>query len=306
MTLPAGYTKAEWASVVRKGRKLVKQKASIQFALGDLVIDALVGHPRGHGEVGQVIEILAHQIGVNVGTLRRYYEIAMQWPEEKRRPDVCYTVHEELAFVRSRYILIRKDPYDPFSKENRWTVNEAQRVGRRAPGTPTNREERLAKTRRLLHSDEDAAEAVKEMITRPEVRSRVVADPRARHLIREAQYEHWQEVDRELEAEAELAPAEDAEEVEEAVEAAAPGVSYQEAPLEILRLFGSFASFFVALQRIIPQIHSQDYTEETKAAVLDNVHKARMLLDWCESAITTGRTDMDKALARLLEDEEGE
>lgn len=305
MALPTGYTKAQWEPVVRKGRKLIKQKSSIQFALGDLVIDALVGHPRGHGEVGEVIDLLAHQIGINAGTLREYYQIATQWPEEKRRPDVCWSVHRVLAFVRSRYILIRKDPYDPISKENRWTVNEAEKTANRSFDAPSNKEERLARTRRLLHSDEDAAEVVKEMITRPEVRSRVVADKRARNLLREAQYEHWQEVDREIEAETELASAEDAEEVEEAVEEAEPGISYKEAPLEILRLFGSFASFFVSLQRIIPQIHSKDYTEETKAAVLDNVHKARMLLDWCESAITTGRTDMDKALARLLEDEEG-
>ncbi|MFJ6136929.1 DUF6192 family protein [Kitasatospora sp. NPDC092286] len=306
LTLPTGYTNAEWEPIVRKGRKLVKQRSSIQFDLGDLVINALVGHPRGHGEVGQVIELLAHQIGVNEATLRRYYSVASQWPEEKRRPDVCFTVHEELARVRSRFILIRKDPYDPFSKENRWTVNEAQRIGRTMPLTPTNSEERLAKTRRLLHSDEDAAEAVKEMIARPEVRSRVVADPHSRNMLREAQREHWRQVDREIEAEEDLASVEEAEEVEEVVEETAlPGVG-REAPLEILRLIGSFASFFVSLQRIIPEIHAQDYNEDTKAAVLDNVHKARMLLDWCESAITTGRTDMDKALASLLKDEEGE
>ncbi|MFF1407705.1 DUF6192 family protein [Streptomyces sp. NPDC058294] len=56
----------------------------------------------------------------------------------------------------------------------------------------------------------------------------------------------------------------------------------------------------------MPEVHAQDYNEDTKAAVLDNVTKARMLLDWCESAITTGRTDMDKALAKLLKEEEGE
>ncbi|WP_031075323.1 DUF6192 family protein [Streptomyces sp. NRRL WC-3742] len=306
MTLPTGYTKSEWEPIVRKGRKLVKQKSSIQFALGDLVIEALEGHPRRRGEVGEVIELLAHQIGINAGTLQNHYKIAKQWPEDKRRADVSYSVHRELAYVRSRYVMIRKDPYDPISKEYRWTENEAQKVANRNFDTPSNRDERLARTRRLLHSDEDAAEVVKEMITRPEVRSRVVADPRSRNILREAQREHWRKVDEELEAEVELAPAEDAEEVEEFVEEQEPLVSYKEAPLEILRLIGAFASFFVSLQRIIPEIHAQDYNEETKAAVLDNVHKARMLLDWCESAVKTGRTDMDKALANLLEDEEGE
>lgn len=305
MTLPDGYTKAEWQPIVRKGLKLVKGHSSYQFALGDLVIEALTGHPRGHGEVAQVIEILAHQIGISPGNLQKCYQIALQWPEAKRRLDVCWTVHERLAYVRSRYIIIRKDPYDPISKENRWTVNEAEKIGRSMPHTPTNAEERLAKTRRLLRSDEDAADAVKEMLSRPDVRSRVIADPRARHMLREAQYEHWRQIDRETEAEAELAPVEDAAEIEEIVETAPPVVG-REAPLEILRLIGAFASFFVSLQRIIPEIHTQDYNEDTKAAVLDNVHKARMLLDWCESAVTTGRTDMDKSLAKLLETEDGE
>ncbi|MFQ6144428.1 DUF6192 family protein [Streptomyces seoulensis] len=305
MMLPDGYTKAEWQPIVRKGRKLVKGHSSFQFALGDLVIEALTGHGRGHGEVAQVIEILGHQIGIPTITLRHYYQIARQWPEAKRRMEVCWTVHERLAYVRSRYLLIKKDPHDPISKENHWTVNEAEKVANRSFDTPSNKEERLAKTRRLLHSDEDAAEVVKEVITRPEVRRRVVADQRARHLIREAQYEHWRQVDRETEAEAELAPAEDAAEIEEVEEASAPVVG-KEAPLEILRLIGAFASFFVSLQRIIPEIHAQDYNEDTKAAVIDNVTKARMLLDWCESAITTGRTDMDKALAKLLDNDEGE
>ncbi|MFB7598356.1 DUF6192 family protein [Streptomyces sp. NPDC056160] len=305
MMLPDGYTKAEWQPIVRKGRKLVKGHSSFHFALGDLVIEALAGHPRGHGEVAQVIEILGHQIGIPAITLRHYYQIAMQWPEAKRRSDVCWTVHERLAYVRSRYVLIKKDPYDPISKENHWTVNEAEKVANRNFDTPSNKEERLARTRRLLHSDEDAAEVVKEAITRPEVRRRVVADQRARHLIREAQYEHWRQVDRETEAEAELAPAEDAAEIEEVAEETSAPVVGKEAPLEILRLIGAFASFFVSLQRIIPEIHAQDYNEDTKAAVIDNVTKARMLLDWCESAITTGRTDMDKALAKLLDNDEG-
>ncbi|MEU7067680.1 DUF6192 family protein [Streptomyces sp. NPDC046161] len=306
MILPDGYTKAEWQPIVRKGRKLVKGHSSFQFALGDLVIEALVGHPRGHGEVTQVIEILGHQIGIPASSLRHYYQVATQWPQDKRRPDVCWSVHERLAYVRSRYILIRKDPYDPISKENHWTVNEAEKVANRSFDTPSNKDERLARTRRLLHSDEDAAEVVKEVITRPEVRRRVVADQRARHLLREAQYEHWRQVDSEMEAEAELAPAEDAAEIEETVKETSAPVVGKEAPLEILRLIGAFASFFVSLQRIIPEVHAQDYNEDTKAAVLDNVTKARMLLDWCESAITTGRTDMDKALAKLLEGEEGE
>ncbi len=305
MTIPAGYSKSEWSKYVRKGRALVKRQSGIQFELGDTVIDILQGHKRGHGEVTEVIELYANQIGINPNTLRHYYYVASQWPEEKRRPDVSFSVHAALAATRSRFIKIRKDPLDPFTKERHWTYNEALRAAdnSKKPHTPTNRTERFERARTLLGGDEDAAEAVGEMLEqRPELTHRLVADPRTRHLLRKAQYEHWRQVDEETAAEAELTPEE--EEIEE--EEAPTKVSYQDAPMEILQLLGSFASFFVSFQRIIPQIHSQDYTEDTKEAVLDNITKARSFLDWCETAIKTGKTDMDKALARLLEDEEGE
>jgi hypothetical protein len=304
MTIPAGYSKSEWNKYVRKGRALVKRQSGIQFELGDTVIDMLHSHRRGHGEVAEVIELYANQIGINPNTLRNYYYVATQWPEEKRRPDVSFSVHAALASTRSRYIKIRKDPLDPFTGEQHWTYNEALRAADNAkPQTPTNREERWERAETLLGSDEDAAVAVGEMLKhRPEMRQRLVADPHARHMLRQAQYEHWRQVDEEAAAEAELTAEE--EEIQE--EEAPSKVSYQDAPLEILQLLGSFSSFFVSLQRLIPQIHAQDYTADTKEAVLDNITKARSFLDWCESAIKTGKTDMDKALARLLKDEEGE
>ncbi|MFE4535660.1 DUF6192 family protein [Streptomyces scopuliridis] len=304
-TIPASFGKQEWDRFVRRGRTLVKKMSAIQFDLGDLMIEMLQGRRRGNGEVGEVIELFAHEIGLAPATLRTYYDVARQWPKDKRRSDVCFTVHAALAYTRSRYVKIRKDPVDPFTGERHWTVNEALRAADhdRKPHTPTNAEERLAKTRELLRSESDAAEAVREILARPDVRSRAASDQRTRHLMRQAQYEHWQQVDEAAEIDQELA---ESIEGEEELEEEAPKVSYDEGPIEILRLLGSFAAFFVSLQKTIPQIHSQDYTEEAKEAVLDNIAKARSFLDWCESAVTTGKTDMDKALARLLEDEEGE
>ncbi|MFI1825417.1 DUF6192 family protein [Streptomyces sp. NPDC020412] len=299
--IPSTFSKKEWDRYVRLGRKLVKKMSGLQFDLGDLMIEMLHERPHGHGEVTEIIESFAHAIGLAPGTLRKYYEVARQWPKAKRRADVSFSVHAELAYTRSRYAKIRKDPLDPFTHERHWTVNEAIRAADRMPHTPTNKEERLAKTRSLLRSDEDAADAVREMLGRPDVRSRVASDHRTRNLMRQAQYEHWDQVEEAVDADEELAL-----EVEEEPEDLSPVVSYDEGPLEILRLLGNFAAFFVSLQKTIPEIHAQDYSEETKEAVLENITKARSFLDWCESAITTGKTDMDKALARLLEDEEGE
>ncbi|WP_416485268.1 DUF6192 family protein [Streptomyces sp. CL12] len=302
--IPASFSKREWDRYVRRGRSLVKKISGVQFELGDLVIEMLQERGRGHGEVSEIIELFAHSIGLAPATLQKYYEVASRWPQDKRRSDVSFTVHAALAYTSRRYSKIRRDPVDPFTKERRWTVNEALRAadGDRKPHTPTNPEERLARARDLLRGEADAADAVREMLGRPDVRSRAAADQRTRHLMRQAQYEHWRQVDEAVEAEEELSGGFE-EEVEKELDETTPTVPYDEGPIEILRLLGNFAAFFVSLQNTIPQIHAQDYTDETKEAVLDNIRKARSFLDWCESAITTGKTDMDKALARLLEDE---
>lgn len=156
---PGPYSKAEWAEYRRQGSAAVRLHSGLQFALGDLVVDVLAGAPRGHGEVGQAIEALAYAIDIPASTLRKYYEVAKQWPAAKRRPDVCWSVHERLAYVPVRYTLIRTDPYDPVSDDHHWTVNEATKISRGAPSTLTSQQERLALAQRLLHRDEDTAEA---------------------------------------------------------------------------------------------------------------------------------------------------
>ncbi|MEU9255479.1 DUF6192 family protein [Streptomyces sp. NPDC048270] len=157
---PDGCTKDETAALRRRGTEAVRKQSGLRFALGDLVIEVLTRLPRGHGEVGQTIETLAHQIGIPASTLRKYYDVARQWPAAKRRPDVCWSVHERLAYIPSRFTLIKTDPYDPISQENHWTVNEAEKVGRAAPSTPATPQEHLAKAKQLLSSDKDTAEAV--------------------------------------------------------------------------------------------------------------------------------------------------
>ncbi|MGT2533136.1 DUF6192 family protein [Streptomyces nojiriensis] len=99
------------------------------------MIDLLTGYPGGHGEVGRTIEALAQHIGISASTLRKYYQVARQWPQAGRRLDVCYSVHERLAYVPDRYTLIRTDPYDPVSQSRHWTVKAAEKVSH-LPSTP--------------------------------------------------------------------------------------------------------------------------------------------------------------------------
>ncbi|MGA5632502.1 DUF6192 family protein [Streptomyces lydicamycinicus] len=115
---------ADWEGWVRRGQS----KSALQFQLGDLVIDVLKGHSRGHGEVTQAIEVLAHQIGISANTLRDYYQVAMHWPETKRRSDVCWTVHSILSHHPGRFEMIKAPPLDPRTGERRWTCDAAKRM----------------------------------------------------------------------------------------------------------------------------------------------------------------------------------
>lgn len=127
---PDGSTKAETAAHRRRGAEAVRIRSGLQFAVGDLLVEVLTCWPRGHGEVGRAIEEFAQRIDISASTLRKYYQVARQWPQDRRRPDVCWSVHERLAYVPDRYTLIRTDPYDPVSNDYRWTVKEAERASR--------------------------------------------------------------------------------------------------------------------------------------------------------------------------------
>ncbi|UYB40949.1 DUF6192 family protein [Streptomyces sp. Je 1-4] len=125
---------------VVRGRRLAQSKSALQFQLGDLVIDVLAGRSRGHGEVTEAIELLARRIGISANTLRDYYQVAMQWPETKRRSDVCWTVHSILSHHPDRFEMIKAPPVDPRTGERRWTCDAANRaLGRQTRHTESSK-----------------------------------------------------------------------------------------------------------------------------------------------------------------------
>ncbi|MFE7312817.1 DUF6192 family protein [Streptomyces sp. NPDC057555] len=125
---------------VARARRQVQSESAIQFRLGDLVIDVLAGLSRGHGEVTEAIERLAQQIGISANTLRDYYQVAMHWPEAKRRSDVCWTVHSILSHHPDRFNMIKAPPVDPRTGQRRWTCDAANRaLGRQTHHTESSK-----------------------------------------------------------------------------------------------------------------------------------------------------------------------
>lgn len=60
------------------------------------------------------------------------------------------------------------------------------------------------------------------------------------------------------------------------------------------------------MQNAVVLAQEEALTTEEEEAVLDSVKKVRAVCDWCEHVVTTGQTDMDDELARLLGGTEGD
>ena len=303
---PKKFTDRQWARYVRQGRDLVSEETRIQFALGDLTLKMVEQRGNGvaHG-VFQVMDRFADQISANLNTLFTYRHVAIAWPPEERIPGVPFSVHKALDALGDRFEVIHHPP----DGSDRWTENAALSAAGRAPHRPLTKAEKLDRVRVLVREDENASEAVEEMIRRPDVAHKVMSDPSNQRILYRAHHEQRVEAANARFAAAHEPQDEDqyeaevADEVEEdrrEIQRREPTVDYQRASAEVLELLGSGTSFLVDLQRMIPDMHVTEFTEREVRAVLDNHRRIRAALDWCDSALSTGDTSMDEGLARIL------
>ena len=58
-----------------------------------------------------------------------------------------------------------------------------------------------------------------------------------------------------------------------------------------------------ATGRTVPGLRDRQLSEDEQAIVHQNVAKVRATLDWIETAVDTGKVDMDDELAKLLKGE---
>ncbi|WP_331755522.1 DUF6192 family protein [Streptomyces sp. NBC_01643] len=168
------YTDRRWGRYVRQGRDLALEESRIQFKLGDITLKTV--HKSEPGEKRGAFTILdryADHIGINVHTLLGYRFTAMQWPPEHREPGVSWSVHRALESLDDRFELIQEPP----NGADHWTEDTALRRAGRLPHRPLTKEEELDRVRTLLTNSENALGAVDEIIRRPDVAHRVMANP---------------------------------------------------------------------------------------------------------------------------------
>jgi hypothetical protein len=257
------------------------------------------GRDRDRG-VFPVLDRLADTIGINVHTLLGYRHVAAAWPPDKRAPEVSWSIHKALDALEDRFELIHNPP----PGVERWTEDKALSYAGRLPHRPLTKAEKLDRVRVLLDQDENAVEAVSELIRRPDVAHRVMGDTSNQRILYRAHHEQRLQA-----AEARFMAAHESEDGEEEefeepvsreVRRREPAVDYTRASSEVLELIGIGTSFLVEMQRLIPSLHVAEFTDREVRAILDNHRRIRAALDWCDSVVTTGDKTMDEELARIL------
>ncbi|MEV4504709.1 DUF6192 family protein [Streptomyces klenkii] len=294
---PQRFTDRQWAHYVKQGKSLVEEETQIQFRLGDLTLKLAPLQRPGNSDQRGVFPVLdryADEIGINVHTLLSYRHVAIKWPPENRAPDVSWSIHRALDALEDRFELIGNPPRGV----TKWTEDKALSYAGRLPHRPLTKAEKLDRVRVLLEQDENAAEAVGELIKRPDVAHRVMSNDANKRILYRAHHEQRMEA-----AEARQAAAYEEEEGQEEtpeVRRREPAVDYTRASTEVLEIIGMGTSFLVEMQRLIPELHVAEFTDREVRAILDNHRRIRAALDWCDTVVTTGEKTMDEELARIL------
>ncbi|MBW1597250.1 DUF6192 family protein [Streptomyces sp. JJ38] len=310
---PDQFSDRQWARYVRQGRDLVEEESQIQFKLGDISLKMVASGARDSG-VFRVMDRYADLIGINVHTLLGYRHVAHAWPKQHRQPGVSWSIHRALDALEDRFEVIQNPP----GGADRWTEDMALRHAGRLPHRQLTKGEKLDRVRVLLRQEENAVDAVGELIRRPDVAAKVMDNPANKRILyrahqeqrQQAEQARWQaaytRVDEEEPAAEDEGILEDAVEEEPATQDALqqrePAVDYTRASREVLELLGMGTSFLVELQHAIPDLHVAEFTEREVRAILDNHRRIRAALDWCDTVVTTGDKTMDEELARILDE----
>ncbi|WP_129767447.1 DUF6192 family protein [Streptomyces sp. L-9-10] len=307
---PPGFMEGEWQAYVEKGRRLVKQIGDAKFELGDTLVEMLDSSER-QGDVERIVEVYAEQIGARPSTLLNYRYVSRAWPPSMRRSDVSWSVHARLAAEPDRFHMIREEPQDPTDPDETvpWTQDEALRARQLMPVHPKTPDERIDKAKHILRDTDEAAAAIAQLAERTEVIEAVVENPRFRNAVREANRQRGKKLEEragEARALAGLSePPSRATSQEGPLARQAPAVDYRDTPSAVLKILGLATSFCVSMQNAVVLLQTENCDETAIEAVTDSMRKVRAICDWCDHVATTGKTDMDAALAEMLRDEAG-
>jgi hypothetical protein len=292
--------------LVDQSVELVRVMTGCQFLLGDIALE--IAPLRTHGGdmrlgeddelgVAGALHVFAEAIGLSFHTVRTYRWVAARWPKDQRQEGVSFEVHRILASAPDASELIRHPPVNERTGECRWSGDAAKRAAGWATATPVTVAEKVEAIRDLAQDETVAAEAACDLLRRPEVAFRAMRDRQARELVNQAQFdqaefaqdgdeeERWDEID--------------AGEEDGVVDPVAIVRGFHRA-MEFTDLIGVCQGFVAGASRLVPKLRGREFSESQLATVTRHLEKIRATADWIETAVSTGKVDLDEALAELL------
>ncbi|XUL90322.1 DUF6192 family protein [Streptomyces galilaeus] len=317
-------SQSRYEQIVAELRDVVEQQTRGQFTIGDraLEVEPMRSRggtaPDGAWSVERSMARLAEDIGLSVTTINSARWTASRWPLAQRRKGASFTVHRILASIdddEGRFAAIQKLS----EGKTHWTVDDAKRRVGFQPFTPVSNQEKVTAIHALAQDEEVAAEVTGDLLRRPQVaaevsqndkvrvveeftRDEAVATTAATNLLRRPdvafkamgddtarfQVNHAQ-TQRSRQARADF----------ESTSPVAPAVRHIDRTVEFLDLVTACHSFVAAAGRTVPGLRDRTLNGDERTIVHQNIAKVRATLDWIETAVDTGKVDMDEELTRL-------
>jgi len=148
-------------------------------------------------------------------------------------------------------------------------------------------EDKVRVVQELTRDEQVANRVAPGLMRRPSVAFRAMADDGARHEVNRAQVEHGRQAREQFQETSPLAPV----------------VKKIDRSVEFLELVTGCHAFVSAVGRALPGLRDRQLNDDEQAVLRERIAACRATLDWMETAVDTGRVDMDSELARLLQGE---
>ncbi|WP_369228615.1 DUF6192 family protein (plasmid) [Streptomyces sp. R39] len=321
-------SQSRYDEIVAELRQVVEQQTRGSFTIGDRALEIEPMRERGgqHAAPGQELFTvretlfrLAEDIGLAYKTVESARWTASRWPKEHRQAGVSFRVHRILGQIENeaeRFATIAKPP----AGGTRWTVDEAnRRVGRQVE-RPASPQEKIIAIHSLARDEEVAATVTTDFLKRPTVAAKVPAAEKARvveeftrdeavattaatNLLRRPDIAFRAMSDDTARFQVNQAQNERSRQAREHFEDTSPitpAIRHIDRTVEFLDLVTACHSFVAAAGRTVPGLRDRVLSDDERTIVHQNVAKVRATLDWIETAVDTGKVDMDDELARLL------
>ncbi|MEU5425877.1 DUF6192 family protein [Streptomyces olivoreticuli] len=290
--------------LVAESLRLVRVMTSCQFAVGDMALEIEPMRPHGghlpvEGEdtlsVEASLRIFAQSIGLSFHTVRTYRWVAAHWPAEERQEGVSFEVHRILASAPDAFERIKDPPLNERTGVHQWNGDAAKQAMGWKTDIPVTAQEKVTAIHDLAEDETVAAQVACDLLRRPEVAFRAMRDSEARAMVNQAQFDQAELVEEGFDDEDF-----DGEGEDDLIDDPATIIRGFHRSVEFTDLIGICQGFIAGASRLVPRLRGREFSETQVETVGRHLEKLRATADWIETAVATGKVDLDEALAELL------